>query len=207
MASGVNVVRATPFRCDERGVCSARPTASFPRASPYGRHREATHPAPRSVWMGTEEDDMTSTLTPTCSFCGLRFENRPLLELHVREDHPQRGSPAESRQSSPAGAPASPPAPRSPASGHSQPASTPRASAGTTGTGSPRPRRPHTGRVMTGMHRMIRAFRHTNAQLLLASEVMLHPAGPPRPRPQSADPPDGPDARHAATGRRADRDA
>ena len=150
---------------------------------------------------------MTSTLTPTCSFCGLRFENRPLLELHVREDHPQRGSPAESRQSSPAGAPASPPAPRSPASGHSQPASTPRASAETAGTGSPRPRRPHTGRVMTGMHRMIRAFRHTNAQLLLASEVMLHPAGPPRPRPQSADPPDGLDARHAATGRRADRDA
>src|SRR6185437_11835938 len=143
------------------------------RPSPYGRHREAIHLAPRPVWMGAEEDDMTSTLTPTCSFCGLRFENRPLLELHVREDHPQRGSPAESRQSSPAGAPASPPAPRSPASGHSQPASTPRASAETAGTGSPRPRRPHTGRVMTGMHRMIRAFRHTNAQLLLASEVML----------------------------------
>jgi hypothetical protein len=60
---------------------------------------------------------------------------------------------------------------------------------------------------MTGMHRMIRAFRHTNAQLLLASELMLRPAGPPRPWQQSADPPDGPDARHAATGRRADRDA
>ncbi len=180
---------------------------AYSRPSPYGRHREATRPAPPPVWMGTEEDDMTSTLTPTCSFCGLRFENRPLLELHVREDHPQRGSPAESRQSNPAGAPASQQAPRSPASGHSQPARTPRASAGTVGTGSPRPRRPHTGRVMTGMHRMIGAFRRANAELRLASEVMLHPAGPPRPRPQSADPPGKPDARHAAIGQRADRDA
>jgi hypothetical protein len=38
---------------------------------------------------------MTSTLTPTCSLCGLRFENRPLLDLHLREDHPQRGPAAE----------------------------------------------------------------------------------------------------------------
>ena len=150
---------------------------------------------------------MTSTLTPTCSFCGLRFENRPLLELHVREDHPQRGSPADSRQSNPAGAPVSQPAPRSPASEHGQLARTPRASPGTDGTGSPLPRRPHTGRVMAGMHRMIGAFRRANAKLLLASEVMLHPAGPPRPRQQSADPPGEPDARHAATSRRADRDA
>jgi hypothetical protein len=29
---------------------------------------------------------MPSTLTPTCPFCGLRYVNRPLLELHIRED-------------------------------------------------------------------------------------------------------------------------
>ena len=33
---------------------------------------------------------MPSTLTPTCPFCGLRYANRPLLELHIREDHLQR---------------------------------------------------------------------------------------------------------------------
>jgi hypothetical protein len=30
---------------------------------------------------------MPTTLTGTCPLCGLRFGNRPLLELHIREDH------------------------------------------------------------------------------------------------------------------------
>ena len=30
---------------------------------------------------------MPTTLTPTCPLCGLRYADRPLLELHVREDH------------------------------------------------------------------------------------------------------------------------
>ena len=30
---------------------------------------------------------MTSTMTLACPLCGLRFAARPLLELHVREDH------------------------------------------------------------------------------------------------------------------------
>jgi len=30
---------------------------------------------------------MTSTMTPACPLCGLRFAATPLLELHVREDH------------------------------------------------------------------------------------------------------------------------
>ena len=38
---------------------------------------------------------MISTLTPTCSICGLRFENRPMLELHIREDHQRRSAAAE----------------------------------------------------------------------------------------------------------------
>ena len=35
---------------------------------------------------------MTGTMTLTCPLCGLRFAARPLLELHIREDHrPSRG--------------------------------------------------------------------------------------------------------------------
>ena len=30
---------------------------------------------------------MTTALIDTCPLCGLRFSNRPLLELHLREDH------------------------------------------------------------------------------------------------------------------------
>jgi hypothetical protein len=30
---------------------------------------------------------MTVTLNPTCPLCGLRFASRPLLDLHLREDH------------------------------------------------------------------------------------------------------------------------
>jgi hypothetical protein len=39
----------------------------------------------------TKEDDMTSTLNPACPLCGLRYASRPLLELHIREDHRSRG--------------------------------------------------------------------------------------------------------------------
>jgi hypothetical protein len=51
-----------------------------------------------------KEDDMTTTLTPTCSFCGLAFANRPMLELHIREDHMQRGHAAERGQDDHSGA-------------------------------------------------------------------------------------------------------
>ena len=33
---------------------------------------------------------MTGISVTTCPLCGLRFSNRPLLELHLREDHPRR---------------------------------------------------------------------------------------------------------------------
>jgi len=37
---------------------------------------------------------MPSTLNPACPLCGLQYSNRPLLELHIREDHPQRSRPS-----------------------------------------------------------------------------------------------------------------
>lgn len=46
-------------------------------------------------WDPEEEDEMSSTLHTTCPLCGLRFSGRPLLDLHMREDHPQRNRPAE----------------------------------------------------------------------------------------------------------------
>ena len=30
---------------------------------------------------------MPYTLNPACPLCGLRFENQPILDLHMREDH------------------------------------------------------------------------------------------------------------------------
>ena len=33
---------------------------------------------------------MTSTLTPACPLCGLRYASKPLLDLHIREDHRPR---------------------------------------------------------------------------------------------------------------------
>ena len=33
---------------------------------------------------------MSNWSIPTCTLCGLRFSNRALLELHIREDHLER---------------------------------------------------------------------------------------------------------------------
>lgn len=58
----------------------------------------------------------------------------------------------------------------------------------------------------TRLRRLTGAFRHANAEIALASEFMLHPAGVPRPR-QPVDAPVEPDARQAAAGGKADRAA
>jgi hypothetical protein len=107
---------------------------------------------------------MPNTLIPTCSFCGLRFENRPLLELHLREDHPPHRPAAE---------------PGPPVDSGTK--------AGTIVTSPRRPRPPHPGWAMTELRRVTGAVRRANAELLLASELMLRPGGQPRP-PQPADP-------------------
>ena len=56
---------------------------------------------------------MTSTLNPTCPLCGLRYASKPLLELHIREDHrPRHGAQPDPPETG--GAPASSPAARRP---------------------------------------------------------------------------------------------
>ena len=40
---------------------------------------------------------MSATLIRTCPLCGLRFDNLPILELHIREDHRGAETPARRR--------------------------------------------------------------------------------------------------------------
>ena len=99
---------------------------------------------------------MTVTLTPTCPLCGLRYASRPMLELHIREDHRQR------RRAEPGG----------PSRGHGV-ASRP---SGTTKEVT----------AMTATRRLIRAVRHVNDELVRASEAIIRSARVPQPRPQAS---------------------
>jgi hypothetical protein len=44
---------------------------------------------------------MSSTINPTCPLCGLRYTDRSLLDLHIREDHVQRDHGQEPRHDEP----------------------------------------------------------------------------------------------------------
>ena len=103
---------------------------------------------------------MTVTLTPTCPLCGLRYASKPLLELHIREDHRQR------RRAEPGG----------PSRGHGL---APKPS-GTTKEVT----------AMTATRRLIRTVRHVNDELVRASEAIIRSARVPQPRPQASAPAD-----------------
>ena len=49
---------------------------------------------------------MSATLIRTCPLCGLRFDNLPILELHIREDHRRRERHAGDGDSAGTGGPA-----------------------------------------------------------------------------------------------------
>ena len=134
---------------------------------------------------------MTSTLTPTCSFCGLAFANRPMLELHIREDHLQRGHAAEPGQDDPA-------SPRTrrmraggPAREHGKPATPSRATKEVSTMNGAQPRHRLAGWPVTAVRRVTGALRHANAELMLASEIMLRPAAHPAPGARQRCPPAG----------------
>jgi hypothetical protein len=55
---------------------------------------------------------MPTMLIPTCPLCGLRYANRALLELHIREDHRPRRR-AQPGSHAPGGTPGSRPSERS----------------------------------------------------------------------------------------------
>ena len=77
-----------PLEAGQPSVSTRRPCGTHPECTTARLH-------------GSEEEAMTSTLTPTCAFCGLRFDSRPLLELHVREDHAHLDRPAAAAQGGP----------------------------------------------------------------------------------------------------------
>lgn len=83
---------------------------------------------------------MPTTLNPTCPLCGLRYADRPLLELHLREDHrrPDQGP-------RPDPAPAAPAAPADPAA--------------------PPTRRSDPGWARTALHRVLWSLRYASAEL------------------------------------------
>ena len=103
---------------------------------------------------------MTVTLTPTCPLCGLRYTSRPMLELHIREDHRQR------RRAEPGG----------PSRGH--------------GVASRPSRTRKEVTAMTTTRRVIRAVRHVNDELVRASEAIIRSARAPQPRPPASAPAD-----------------
>jgi hypothetical protein len=131
---------------------------------------------------------MTGTLTPTCPLCGLRYENRPLLELHIREDHRQN------RHDEPGG----------PSRSHdlaSRSSGTTKEVTAPTAARSARP-----GQAMTAPRRAIRALRYVNDELMRASEAIIRSARAPRPRPQASVPADA-EAHPGSAAERANRAA
>ena len=125
---------------------------------------------------------MTSTLTPACPLCGLRYASKPLLDLHIREDHRPRRRAQPGRPDVAGGTRASSPAAGSP-SRRTGLASRPSRTAKEV-TAMPATRRPRPGQVITVPRRALRALRHVNGELTRASEAIIRSARAPRPRPR-----------------------
>lgn len=102
---------------------------------------------------------MPSTLTPTCPSCGLRFASRPLLELHVREDHLRRGDRAGHGRGEPPGSRTSWPPAAGPARQHGQPSRPAQtADEGNAMTAIRPQRRLRSGWAMAALRRVIRTL-------------------------------------------------
>jgi hypothetical protein len=127
---------------------------------------------------------MTSTLNRTCPLCGLRYENRPLLELHIREDHRRQAG-----RRGPGGTGASAPPAASPSRRYepaSRPSRTTRDVTAMTAT-----RRPRGGQPMAAARRALRAVKYVNEELMRASETLIRSARAPQPRPRVQEPGSG----------------
>jgi hypothetical protein len=146
---------------------------------------------------------MTSTLNPTCPLCGLRYAGKPLLELHIREDHRPRHRVQPGRLDAD-GTQASSSAAGSP-SRRTGLAFRPSRTVGEV-TDMTATRRPRTGQVMTAPRRVLCALQHVNDELTRASEAMIRSARAPQPRPRIQAPADTQTHRSTVTDR-ADRAA
>jgi hypothetical protein len=125
---------------------------------------------------------MTSMLNPACPLCGLRYASKPLLELHIREDHRsrRRAQPGRPDVAGPTRISSSAAASPSRRTGlASRPSRTVK---GVTAMTAARRLRP--GQVLTIPHRVVRALGHVNDELTRASEAIIRSARAPQHRPR-----------------------
>ena len=126
---------------------------------------------------------MTSTLTPACPLCGLRYASKPMLGLHIREDHRPHRRARPGRPDIAGGTPVSSPPAGRPSSRRTGLAS--RSSrTGKEVTAMTATRRPRPGQVLTVPRRVLRALRHVNDELTRASEAIIRTARAPQSRPR-----------------------
>jgi hypothetical protein len=126
---------------------------------------------------------MTSTLNPACPLCGLRYASKPLLELHIREDHRPRRRAQPGRPGIADGTLVSSPPAGRPSSRRTGLASRPSRTAKEV-TAMTATRRPRPGQVLTVPRQALRAVRHVNDELMRASEAIIRSARAPQPRPR-----------------------
>jgi hypothetical protein len=119
---------------------------------------------------------MPTTLNPTCPLCGLRYTGRPLLDLHIREDHRRRDDhpepdPGDPGDSSDAGT--SLPRARGLFPLHSLAAGLyPATREVTAAPAVRRSRRLRLGWASTALHRVAGALRYTDQQMMRAFEAL-----------------------------------
>ena len=123
---------------------------------------------------------MTSMLNPTCPLCGLRYASKPLLELHIREDHrPRRRAQSGRLDADGTRAPSSAAGTLSHRSGlASRPSRTVKEVTAMTAA-----RRPRPGQAMAVVRRVLRALRHANDELMRTSEATIRSARAAQSRP------------------------
>ena len=148
---------------------------------------------------------MTSTLNPACPLCGLRYASKPMLGLHIREDHRPHRRAQPGRPDIAGGTPVSSPPTGRPSSRRTGLASRPsRTAKEVTAMTATRRRRPWG--VLTFPRRALRALRHVNDELTRASEAIIRSARAPQSRPRVQAPAVG-DIRPGTAADRADRAA
>jgi hypothetical protein len=119
-------------------------------------------------------------LNPTCPLCGLRYASKPLLELHIREDHrPRRHAQSDRLDADGTRTPSSAAGNPSHRSGlESRPFRTVKEVTAMTAA-----RRPRPGQAMAVVRRVLRALRHANDELMRASEATIRSARAAQSRP------------------------
>jgi hypothetical protein len=114
---------------------------------------------------------MPSTVNPACPLCGLQYANRPLLELHIREDHPPRNRPSAQTTETITMTTTPPP------------------------SESRAPRQPRSGWAGTTLRRAIARLKSLNDEFIRVPTTVARSARAPQPGPGRAPQPDsGPDA-------------